>query len=70
MSFKLRENKWKKLLCSLPESGMGYQIVDITLKSGKVVKRIKVFNAEIVKIPPSVKTFSEDDIINIKLSTK
>jgi len=37
MELKLKHNgKWQKRLVQLPESGMGYQIVDITLRDIRI----------------------------------
>ena len=40
------EEHWVNYLCKLPESGMGYQWVDVCLKNGKEVQGVVVFNAE------------------------
>lgn len=37
---------WAKRLCDLPESGMGYQRVDVALKTGERVSGVSVLNAE------------------------
>lgn len=39
-----------RLLESLPEQGMGYQIVDIELKSGKKLTNRIVFNSTYLKL--------------------
>jgi hypothetical protein len=44
-TIKLPENFVNKLV-NLPESGMGYQVVKIILRSGKVLHRQKVINSE------------------------
>ena len=38
------------ILVNLPESGMGYQIVKVILKSGQVLYQHKVFNSEILML--------------------
>jgi hypothetical protein len=38
--------KWQQKLAQLPESGMGYQIVDVRLQNGKVLSGLMVFNGE------------------------
>ena len=38
--------KWKKLLSELPESGMGYQLVDVRLLNGKILSGLMVLNGE------------------------
>jgi hypothetical protein len=67
MKIKLTK-KWIEYLCSMRESGMGYQIVDATLKDGRVLKKIVVFNAEELELPSEYKDIRIDDIKNIKLS--
>jgi len=37
-----------KLLLGLPESGMGYQLVDVTLKNGKLLKNKIVLNSQVL----------------------
>ncbi len=50
MRIKLDPTLARKLL-SLPESGMGYQRVDVTLEDGREVKNVIAFNAEEVELP-------------------
>ena len=45
------EQRWTKRLLQLPESGMGYQRVDVRLIDGREVKDVCVFNAEEVELP-------------------
>lgn len=47
------EPKWTETLMSLPESGMGYQIVDLTLEGGRQLIGVPVFNGEDVYVPES-----------------
>jgi len=49
---KLREEHIKYLL-ELPESGMGYQIVDITLKNGQQLKKRIVLNSQFLLLENS-----------------
>jgi hypothetical protein len=37
---------WQKRLAQLPETGMGSQHVDFTLKSGLIIRNVPVFNGE------------------------
>jgi hypothetical protein len=50
MRIKL-EPRWVQKLLALPESGMGYQRVDLRLVDGRQVKDVPVFNAEEVDLP-------------------
>jgi hypothetical protein len=45
------DERWIKRLTALPESGMGYQRVDVRLADGRELKDLLVFNAEEVKLP-------------------
>ena len=50
MRLKL-EQRWTERLLELPESGMGYQRVDIRFANGRTLKDVVVFNAEEVEVP-------------------
>lgn len=45
------EERWTKRLLELPESGMGYQRVDVRLVDGRELKDVVVFNAEEIEVP-------------------
>lgn len=60
--------KWTKHLRSMPESGMGYQLVDVVLKGGRVLKEVYVYNAEELILPVECKDLKIKDIADIKLS--
>ncbi len=49
---KLKEEHIKYLL-ELPESGIGYQIVDITLKNGQQLKKRIVLNSQFLLLENS-----------------
>ena len=55
-----------RILEELPESGMGYQIVNITLKNGMILKDRIVMNSTYLKIGMNEK-ISPNDILNINL---
>jgi hypothetical protein len=55
---------WIEQLVRLPESGMGYQRVNITLKHGKVLRDVIVVNAEEARSP---EPFEPSDILNLEL---
>lgn len=58
--------EWIEDLKSLPESGMGYQLVDITLEGGQRLSGVPVFNAEEIYVPES-RTFDVSEIKQIQL---
>ena len=50
MTVKLAK-KWVDYLTRQPESGMGYQKVDVRLKGNRVLQNVPVFNAEEIDLP-------------------
>jgi hypothetical protein len=42
---------WVASLIRMPESGMGFQRVDITFSDGSAEKDCLVFNAEVIELP-------------------
>ena len=50
MTITLRPSIIDKL-GSLPETGMGYQIVDLVLTDGRIIPSVMVFNAEQADVP-------------------
>ena len=64
----LLSEQWINHLCALPESGMGFQRVDIVLRDGERVRDVLVFNAQHVEWPDEVRAISSKDIAEIKLS--
>ena len=63
MRIKL-EPRWTKRLLELPESGMGYQRVDIRLVDGRELKDVVVFNAEEIEVPDE---FARAQIKDVRL---
>jgi len=57
------------ILIDLPESGMGYQIVKVILRSGKILHRHKVINSEILMLEDN-EPIQASDILNIELENK
>jgi len=43
--------KWVDYLTRMPESGMGYQRVDVVLDDGTQLRDCLVFNAEEIEVP-------------------
>jgi hypothetical protein len=56
-------------LTDLPETGMGYQLVKVFLKNGKVLRKHKVINSSILVLDPQEK-ISEKEIEKIELESK
>lgn len=50
MRIKLAQ-RWIDLLVKQPESGMGYQRVDVRFADGRHVENVMVFNSEDLDVP-------------------
>jgi hypothetical protein len=61
-------HEWTKRLRTLPESGMGYQLVDVLLKNGGRLERALVWNGQDLQIPDQL-SISADDIVEITRPT-
>jgi len=66
-TLKLPEN-FINILINLPETGMGYQIVKVILKSGKVLYQHKVINSELLMLEGD-ENIAVKDIANIELES-
>lgn len=64
MTTKLNDY-WSQRLVKLPETGMGYQKVDLYLNDGRTLKGLIVLNAEDCE---SEESFKVEDIVDIKIS--
>jgi hypothetical protein len=56
------EKRWMKRLLQLPESGMGYQRVDLRLADGRELKDVLAFNAEEVELPDECANAKIEDV--------
>ncbi len=59
---------WTRHLCGLPETAMGYQVVDVRLKDGTRVLAVKVFNAEEIDWPADRGPMKLEEIEDIQLA--
>jgi hypothetical protein len=57
-TLKLSDN-FINILVNLPETGMGYQIVKVILRSGKILHQQRVLNSEFLML-------DENEIIAVK----
>ena len=68
---KLKLTKyWTEQLLKYPETGMGYQRVDIVLKTGKVIKDIVVLNAEDLLLPDPYENLRVEEIKDLVIINK
>jgi len=57
-------DKWKQILAQLPESGMGYQVIDVELQNGRILAGLTVFNGEERQ---SDVEFDPNEIVDVRL---
>ena len=57
------------ILVNLPENGMGYQIVKVILKSGKILHQHKIINSSLLMLEEN-ENIIEKDIEKIELESK
>ena len=57
------------ILVNLPENGMGYQIVKVILKSGKILRQQKVLNSEYLMLEEN-ENITIKDIEKIELDNR
>ena len=62
------EEPWIEQLCRLPETGMGYQRVEVELQDGIVVNDVLVFNAEEMDWPDGERSIRSNEIVRITLT--
>lgn len=68
---KLKLNKyWTEYLLKYPETGMGYQRVDVILKSGQIIKDIVVLNAEDLVLPDEYRNLKLEEIKKLHVLIK
>lgn len=60
--------RWVDHVRGLPETGMGYQIVDVVLRNGKGFRGIVVRNAEEMEWPSGAGEMVPEDIVEITQS--
>jgi hypothetical protein len=65
MQLELRPNIIDRLT-SMPESGMGYQVVDLILVDGRIVPNVVVFNSEIANLPDEFRDLRSSDVTDVQ----
>jgi hypothetical protein len=56
------DDRFVRMLLAWPESGMGYQRVDLRLADGRELRDVCVFNAEEAELPEAVADVSITDM--------
>jgi hypothetical protein len=67
MQLALNNTTIERLL-ALPETGMGYQLVDLVLADGRVVAGVPVFNSEVANLPDAFSDVAASDIADVRLA--
>lgn len=62
-------NSFINILVELPETGMGYQLVKVILKSGKVLHQHKVLNSQLLMLEDN-ENITAKDIEKIELEKR
>ena len=65
MQIELRADITNRLQ-SMPESGMGFQIVDLVLSDGRIVPNVAIFNCEIANLPESFQDIRPSDVMDVR----
>lgn len=58
---------WSQRLAQMPESGMGYQRVDFTLRNQRIIENVMVFNAEECH---ANEEFDPADVVDVQIHPK
>jgi hypothetical protein len=55
-------------LAGMPENGMGYQVVDLVLIDGRVVRDVVIFNCEVASLPEDHRDVRSSDVADVRPS--
>ena len=64
--FVTLSNAMTRKLAALPETGMGYQCVDVELRDGRRLEGVMVIESTLLDVPASAGTLDAADILNIE----
>jgi hypothetical protein len=59
-----------QMLAGTRENGIGYHVVDIKMKDGRVIENVPVLNSEIAQIPGEFAEFRAGDIAGLCLHSQ
>jgi hypothetical protein len=65
MRIKLAQH-WTDCLLTWPESGMGFQRVDVTMADGRQLQSVVVLNAEWLEVPAE---FGDATVVDIRMAS-
>jgi hypothetical protein len=69
MKLKL-DKSWTERLLKYPETGMGYQKVDVILQSGQIIRDAVVLNAEDLVLPDQYADLKPKEIADLVVRNK
>jgi hypothetical protein len=58
-------SEWAEFLMDKPETGMGYQRVDIVFEDGRILRNAIVLNANLLSVPED---YGDAKVIEIRMS--
>lgn len=61
------DSRWIEKLRHMPESGMGYQRVRVSLRDGRVLGDAVVLNAQVLQLADNVGPVASQDIVDLEL---
>lgn len=62
-------DRWLQYLATMPETGMGYQVVDIELRDGRVFKQAIIDSGFLTRIRDVAPIpFTESDIADVRVT--
>lgn len=64
----LTDPKFIEKIIAFPEHGMGYSLVDVTLKNGVTIEQVVVANGDFVCFHDDMRKFIESEIASVKVS--
>ena len=62
------DGKFMKKLMTLPTTGNSFHLVDIHLKNGNILKKVRIFESRVIELRSGFRNLKEEDILGIELS--
>lgn len=68
---KALPNKWQEFLAKKPETGMGYQVVNLTLEDGRKIEDVAIIQSALIgEIRGGDVSFDPEKVVEIELTHK
>ena len=62
------DGKFMRKLINLPITGNSFHLVDIHLKNGVILRKVRIFESRVVELRAGFRNLKEEDILDIELS--